>query len=134
MGCGCSHITWVAYAIATNGDAGEIGVFFLGSNCADHRGVGDLFATITGDVFVINNKEGIRDFYALDISVCSCFYALAEASHLVGEGLVPNFDVFRVVAQLAVLKDLSAVFIEDIHVPERYYFTEVGAAGGLGWG
>ena len=42
--------------IATYGDAGEIGVFFLGGNCVDHIGVGDLFLLITGDVFVINDR------------------------------------------------------------------------------
>ena len=42
--------------IATYGDAGTIGVFFLGGNCVDHIGVGDLFLLITGDVFVINDR------------------------------------------------------------------------------
>ena len=38
--------------IATYVDAGAIGVFFFGANCADHGGVGDLFALIVGGVFV----------------------------------------------------------------------------------
>ena len=105
---------------STYGDAGAIGVFFWGANCTDHGCVGDLFASIAGDVFVIDNKEGIRVFDTTAFSVCYCSYALAEASHLVGEGLVPYFGVFRVVAQLAVLQELAGVFIEDGHVLERY--------------
>ena len=42
--------------IVTYGDAGAIGVFFFGANCADHGGVGDLFALIAGDVVVTNDK------------------------------------------------------------------------------
>ena len=75
----------------------------MGENCAYHGGVGDLFALITGDVFVIDHKEGICAFDALDFSVYSFSYYLAEVSHLVGEGLVPDFGVFGVVAKLAVL-------------------------------
>ena len=71
--------------IATYIDAGAIMIFFLGSYCTDHGGVGDLFASITGDVFVINDKEGIRAFNALDISVYSLSYTFEEASHLVGK-------------------------------------------------
>ena len=63
------HITWVVDAIATYGDTGAIGVLFLGSNCLDHRGVGDLFASIIRNVFVIDNEEGIYDFNALALSV-----------------------------------------------------------------
>ena len=83
--CGCSHITWVAYEITTYSDADAVKIFFLGLNYADHGGVGDLFASITGDVFVINDKEGIRAFNALDISVYSLSYTFEEASHLVGK-------------------------------------------------
>ena len=56
----------------------------------------------------------------MDSSAWSCSYALAEASHVVGEGLVPDFGVFRVVALLSVLQELSGVFIKDGHGPERY--------------
>ena len=109
-GCGCAHITWVVDVIATYGDAGAIGVLFLGENCADHGGVGDLFASIEGNILLIDDKEGIRAFDALDFSVCSCYHALAEASHIVGEVLVPDFGVFRVVAQLEVIQELAGVF------------------------
>ena len=64
---------------------GAIGVFFLGSNCADHRGVGDLFVLIMGNVLVFDNKEGIHVFDALAISILSCSYALIEAYHIVSE-------------------------------------------------
>ena len=105
----------------------------MGSNCADHGGVGDIFASITGDVFVINNEEFIRSFGAMAISVWSCSYALAEATYLVGESLVPYFGVYRLVAQL-VIYELAGVFIEDSHGPERCEFTGVGVVRGLGGG
>ena len=76
---------------------GAIGVFFWGANYVDHGGVGDLFASIAWYVFVIEYEEGIRVFNALAFSVSSFSYALTEASHIVGEGLVPDFGVFRVV-------------------------------------
>ena len=45
---------------------------------------------------------------------------MAEPSHLIGERLIPNFGVFGLVAQLAVLQELVGVFIEDGYGPERY--------------
>ena len=71
--------------ISTYIDAGAIMIFFLGSYCTDHGGVGDIFASITGGVFVIDNKEVICAFDALGISIWYLSYALSEASHLVGE-------------------------------------------------
>ena len=98
-------------AVATYGDAGAIGVFFLRENCSDHSGEDDLFASIVGDVFVIYDKEGIRAFNALAFYVWSCSYALSEVSHLVVEGLVPYVGAFRVFARLAVLQKLAGVLI-----------------------
>ena len=80
-----AHITWVVDVIATYGDAGTIGVLFLGENCADHGGVGDLFALTTGDFLIINDEEGIRAFIALVFSAWYCYYALAEVSYFVGK-------------------------------------------------
>ena len=57
----------------------------MGSNCTDYGGVGDLFAAITGDVLVIDDKEGIRTFDVLAISIWAFSYTLLEASHIVGE-------------------------------------------------
>ena len=115
-----SSLTWVANSIVTYANAGAIGVFFLGANYADHRGIGDLFASIAANVVVIYYKEGIHAFNALAFSVYSFPYSLAEVSHIVGEVLVPYFGVFRVVVQLVVLQELACVFIRDRHGPERY--------------
>ena len=78
-------------------------IFFLGLYREDHRGVDDLFASITGDFLVINDKERICTFDALAISIWYFPYTLAEASHFVGEGLVTNVCLFGVVTQLAIL-------------------------------
>ena len=89
--------------ITTYGDAEAIKIFFLELYCADHGGVGYLFALITGDVFVIDRKENICDVDALATSIWSFSYALSEASHFVGEVLATKFCMFWVVAQLEVL-------------------------------
>ena len=89
--------------IATYIDAGAIMIFFLGSYCTDHGGVGDIFASITGDVFVIDDKKRIRTFDALTTSIWYFSYTLAEAFRFVGEGLVPNFGVIGMVVQWMVL-------------------------------
>ena len=89
--------------IGTYGDAGAISIFCLRSYCADHGDVFDIFKLITGDFLVIGDKEHICTMDVLTISIWSFTYALAEASHFVGGELVPNFGVFGVVAQLAVL-------------------------------
>ena len=70
---------------STAGDAGAIRIFFLGSKFTYYGGVGDLFAAVTGDVLVIDKKEGIRTFDVLAISIWAFSYTLAEASHIVGE-------------------------------------------------
>ena len=78
------------------------------------------FRRSRGVVFLIYYKEGMCTFNALALSVCSFSLALAESSHIVGERLVPYFDVFGVVVQLAVLQELVSVFIKDKHFPEIY--------------
>ena len=88
--------------ITTYGDAEAIKIFFLELYCADHGGVGYLFALITGDVFVIDRKENICDVDALATSIWSFSYALAEASNFIDEGPVPNFGVSGMVSQFAI--------------------------------
>ena len=73
-----------------------------------------------GMFFLIKYKEDIWAFDALAFSVYYFYYALEEESHLVGKVLVPDFGVFRVVAQLAVLQELAGVFIEYGYGPYRY--------------
>ena len=89
--------------IGTYGDAGAISIFCLRSYCADHGDVFDIFKLITGDFLVIGDKEHICTMDVLTISIWSFSYALAEAYHFVGEGLVPNFGIFGLVLQLELL-------------------------------
>ena len=43
-------VTWVADAVASNGDAGSIRVFFLWSDLADDSCVGDITMAVCGNV------------------------------------------------------------------------------------
>ena len=56
-----------------------------------------------GDVFVIDDKECIYNSDALATSIWYFSYALVEKPHFVGGGPAPNFVMFGVVVQLALL-------------------------------
>ena len=47
-----TNVTRVAYEIATDGDAGAVGVIFFRADKTYHFGVGDFFAPILWDVLV----------------------------------------------------------------------------------
>jgi len=56
-GCVGACISWVADAIATDGDLGSIRIFFLGVDFTYNRSVGDFFASVLGYVIVLAAKK-----------------------------------------------------------------------------
>jgi len=59
---GCADITREANVVATNGDAGLVGVVCAGLDFACHAGVIDFLAAVGRDVGVVDGKESIRAF------------------------------------------------------------------------
>ena len=53
-------ISWVADAIATDGDTCPIGIFLLGADLTHNRSVGDFFASVFRYVIILDGKEGVR--------------------------------------------------------------------------
>ena len=56
-----------------------------------------------GYFFVIDNKEFVHTSNARPTSIWYFSYALVEKPHFVGGGPAPNFVMFGVVVQLALL-------------------------------
>ena len=50
-----ANISWLADVVATDRNAGVVGVGFLRADKTDELGVGDFLAMIHGDVFVVDN-------------------------------------------------------------------------------
>ena len=80
----CAHVARIRYAIAGDCDARVVRVGFLRSDFANYLDVRDLFLSVTRDVSVAHDAEGVR---ARDVLYFGTFgappEAFAEASHIV---------------------------------------------------
>ena len=80
----CAHVARIRYAIAGDCDARVVRVGFLRSDFANYLDVRDFFLSVTRDVSVAHDAEGVRARNAL---LFGTFGAppdtLSEASHLV---------------------------------------------------
>ena len=127
--CGCADVTREANAVATNGDAGAVGVGLVGLDFANNARVGDLLAAVGGDVGVVDGKECVSTWGALAGAVRTYTHPLAEATEFVGVRGVPDIPVLGVLAQLAVAEGLAG-FIHDGQGPGGEEAGGVAAAGG----
>ena len=59
---------------------GSIGVVFFGADFADNLGVGDFFAAIDGDVFVVYDVEGVCAFDSFLLAGRAGANALAKSA------------------------------------------------------
>jgi len=80
---------------------------------ADNLGVSDFFASVAGNVFIMDRVERVGAFDALAVGSGAGSDALAETAEFVGIGLVPDVLVFRVSSELAVLKSLACIQVDD---------------------
>ena len=105
-------VSRVADAVAADGDSGSVGVGFFGAHFANHLGVGDFFAAVDGDVFVVYDVEGVRAFDLFLVAGRAGANALAKSAYFVGIGFAPNVAELRVVAELLVFEGDPCVLVE----------------------
>ena len=80
-GCGVgANVARVANPVATNSDTGAVRVILLYANFTDHHGMTDLLALVEGDVWVVDEKEGVGTSYPLVGWRSSRANALAETT------------------------------------------------------
>ena len=103
--------------LSTNGDASAIGVVLVWLDFTHNFGVGDLFAAVTGDVFVFNDEESVDalDKWAQAGGIFT--NAFIETAELVGVGLVPNTLIFRIFLEMTIFECLAGVEVKDGHGP-----------------
>ena len=102
-----------------NGDPCPVGVSLLGSDLADHADMRDVFAAVAGDVIEMDESEGVSSFHSLLIVVSfrAIAYALAQASKLVCNRLVPCHSEFGMPAELAMFESRPSIGIGDRQCP-----------------
>ena len=64
-GCVGADIPRIAYAVATDGDAGAVGIVFFWTDLTDHHGVTNFLALVGWNVLVVDDEEGIGACYPL---------------------------------------------------------------------
>jgi hypothetical protein len=80
-GCGVgANVARVANPVATDSDTGAVRVILLWANFTDHHGMTNLLALVEGDVWVVNEKEGVGTSYPLVGLRSSRANALAETT------------------------------------------------------
>ena len=59
-GCGVgTNIPWETDVTATDGDTGTIRVVFFRAHFTHYHGVADFLSFVSGDVMIVNEKEGV---------------------------------------------------------------------------
>ena len=89
--------------VAADGDLRVVGVFLLWVDLADDQGVGDLLTSVSRDVMLVDNKEGIFPLDAFSCALCVISYSLAEAVHLIVVGRGLGGSVLGVFTELLIL-------------------------------
>jgi hypothetical protein len=106
--CVGAAVTWVAYAIATNGDAGAIRIVFLGSNFAYHQGVTYFFSFVGWYVLIVDENRGVSAPYTLGAGGITRAKALAERTEFIGvQGIPEGGFVVRVALELVMYKKFT---------------------------
>ena len=82
--CGSTNITRVANTVATNSDAGAIGIIFLWTEFANHFGVCDLILSVNRDVLVENHNKGVSFFNVLACNSISSTNSLSYPPKFIG--------------------------------------------------
>ncbi len=54
-----SKISWVTNMTTFDGDVGTIRIVFIGSNFTHYHGVADFLSFVSGDVTIVDEKEGV---------------------------------------------------------------------------
>ena len=96
---------------------GSVGVSFLWEDNTYDLGVGDFLSTIHGDVFVLNNVEGVSAFDTLISTIGARANALTETTHFIGVGFITNLGEFGMILQLVIFDELSFVDVNYHHRP-----------------
>jgi hypothetical protein len=112
-GCVGADISRIAYAVATNGDAGAVGIVLFGTDFADHHGVTNFLVLVDWDVVVLDDEEGIGARYSLGGLGSTGAYALAKAPQFVGIGSVPRSFEPGVSTELTVFKEFARSWVKN---------------------
>jgi hypothetical protein len=78
QGCDGTHIARISNPVATNGDAGAVGIILFRTDSTDNHGVADFLALVGRDVLVVNDEEGVGTRYPLVSCGMAQSNALAE--------------------------------------------------------
>ena len=113
-----AHVTGVENVSASDCDLCVIGVRFWGADLTDNVTEGDLFSSSDWDVLVFDDKKGVGACNTLFLGAIFNFSdALAQTYKFVCVILLPQLFESWVVAQLAPLKALYRLIIQDRHSP-----------------
>ena len=93
-GCVGADIPRIAYAVATDGDAGVVGIVLFRTDLTDHHGVTNFLVLVGWNVLVVNDEEGIGACYPLGGLSGSGSNALVKSPQFIGIG-VSHLALYR---------------------------------------
>ncbi len=109
-----ASITQITDAVPTDGDAGAVRVILGRTHFTDNPGVGNILASIRGNIHVGDGSKGVGAFdaFASRAGVVGA-NALAEPTEFIGIGLIPYGLEGRMGAELTVFKHTPGGLVQD---------------------
>jgi len=103
-----ADISWVTNTTTSDGDAGTIRIVFIRLNFTHYHGVADFLSFVSGDVMIVDEKEGVSARNSFGDGGSSGTNSLAQSSKLVGIGSVPRCLVAGIAAEFAMLEEFTS--------------------------
>ncbi len=100
-----AYISRVTDTSASDGDAGAIRIIFIRSHFTHYHGVAKFLLFVSGDVMIVDDKEGASACNPFGGGGGSRTNSLTQSSELVGVRSVPRCLVAGITSQFAILEE-----------------------------